>query len=57
MRTKQQEIEAMTIICNIQMMQTKIKGTQDAYKDFNNFSIEDLREFQDSCITKYNATF
>jgi hypothetical protein len=54
---KRNEIEAMAIICNIQMMQTKIYGKQFEYKEFSSNSIYELRELQNNLITEYNKTF
>ena len=49
------EIEAMTIICNIQMMQDKVYGERFDYDRFKGNSIEELRELQDQMIKEYNA--
>ncbi len=51
------EIEAMTIICNIQMMQDKVYGKKFEYKQFNGNSIDELYKLQDAMIKEYNATF
>lgn len=51
------EIEAMTIICNIQMMQDKIHGKHFEYNQFNGNSIDELRDLQDRMIIEYNGTF
>jgi hypothetical protein len=51
------EIEAMTIICNIQMMQEKIHGKSFYHWQFNGNTIEELRNLQDEMIKEYNATF
>lgn len=51
------EVEAMTIICNIQAMQQKIYGKQFAYKQFKGNTIEELRKLQDQMIIEYNKTF
>jgi hypothetical protein len=54
---KRNEIEAMGIICNIQMMQNKIYGYQFEYDKFNGNSLEELRELQNNLINEYNKTF
>lgn len=51
------EIEAMTVIINIQMMQDKVYGKRFEYDDFKGNSIEELRELQDKMIIEYNNTF
>ena len=53
---KRNEIEAMTIICNIQMMQDKVYGKHFNYDRFAGNSIEELRELQDQMIKEYNAS-
>lgn len=55
--TKRNEIEAMTVICNIQMMQDKVHGKHFEYDQFNGNSIEELRDMQDRMIVEYNNTF
>lgn len=50
------EIEAMTIICNIQMMQEKVYGSKFEYYQFNGNTIDELRDLQDSIIKEYNAS-
>lgn len=56
-RTPQQEIEAMSIICNIQMMQDRVHGKRFEYKQFAGNTIEELRTLQDTMIKEYNNTF
>ena len=51
------EAEAMTIICNIQMMQDKIHSKHFDYGQFSGNSIEELRKLQERLIPEYNATF
>lgn len=52
---KRNEIEAMTIICNIQQMQKVSYGTNYDYNQFKGKSIEELRELQESLIPVYNT--
>lgn len=54
---KRNEIEAMQLIVNIQMMQDKVHGSHFEYSQFNDNTIEDLRHLQDEMIKEYNATF
>lgn len=56
-KTNRNEFEAMTIICNIQMMQDKVYGSRFEYDQFNGNTIEELRELQEKMIKEYNATF
>lgn len=52
--------EFMTVIINIQMMNTKINPKYDGAKDFkrlNNLTVLDLYEEQDKTIIEYNKTF
>lgn len=49
------EIEAMTIICNIQMMQDVAYGQRFEYNQFSANSVEELRKLQESLIPVYNA--
>jgi hypothetical protein len=53
----QQEIEAMNVICNIQMMQQKVYGESFAYDQFNDNTLEELRTLQDKMIVEYNNSF
>lgn len=57
LRGERNEVEAMTIICNIQMMQDKVNGSHFEYHQFNGNTIEELRDLQDEMIKQYNATF
>lgn len=57
LRGHRDEVEAMTIICNIQMMQDKIHGQHFEYYQFNGNTIEELRQLQENTIKEYNATF
>ena len=50
------EIEAMTIICNIQMMQEKVYGSKFEYYQFNGNTIDELRNLQDAMIKEYNTS-
>lgn len=54
---RRDEIEAMTIICNIQMMQEKVHGKSFYHWQFNGNTIEELRDLQENMIKEYNATF
>lgn len=54
---KRNEIEAMQLIVNIQMMQDKVHGSHFEYPQFNGNTIEELRNLQDAMIKEYNATF
>ena len=49
-QNKRDEVEAMTIICNIQQMQYMIYGEQFTYEQFNGNSIEELRTLQEQII-------
>ena len=51
------EIEAMTIIVNIQMMQDKVHGKHFEYYQFNGNTVNELRNLQDEMVKEYNATF
>lgn len=51
------EIEAMPVIINIQMMQDKVYGKHFEYYQFNGNTIEELRELQDAMIKEYNESF
>jgi len=51
------EIKAMSVICNIQAMQTKIYGKCFSYSAFASNTLDELHELQDSLIPEYNATF
>jgi len=53
-RSFNEEIEAMTIICNIQAMQNKIYGESFQYDQFNGNTLDELRNLQDSLIPLYN---
>lgn len=57
LRNVRNEVEAMTIICNIQMMQDKVHGEHFEYWRFNGNTIEELRNLQDEMIKEYNASF
>ena len=57
MKNKRNEIEAMNIIINIQMMQKKVYDVSFSYKAFDGNSIEELRELQDKMIVEYNNSF
>lgn len=48
------EIAAMTVICNIQAMQTKVYGKCFAYSDFSGNTLEELYDLQDQLIPEYN---
>lgn len=48
------EVEAMTIICNIQAMQAIIDGQPFPYENFNDYDIDKLRTMQDELIPAYN---
>ena len=50
------EIESMTIICNIQMMQDKIYGSHIEHFWFNGNTIDELRNLQDELIKEYNKS-
>ena len=50
------EIEAMQVICNIQVMQEKIDGTKLPYKYFSKFSCDELHEMQNNLINDYNSS-
>ena len=51
---KRNELEAMTIICNIQQMQKVCYGQSFDYNQFNGNSIDELRDLQNSLIPLYN---
>lgn len=51
------ESEAMTMIINIQAMQTKVYGKCFEYSDFSANTCDELFELQNSLIPEYNATF
>lgn len=53
-RTAQENIEAMTIIINIQTMQDKIYGKRFEYDDFNANTVEELRNLQSQLISEWN---
>ena len=55
-QNKRDEVEAMTIICNIQQMQYMIYGEQFTYEQFNGNSIEELRTLQEQIIQEYNQS-
>lgn len=57
MAAKRNEIEAMVIIVNIQMMQSKVYGKQFEYENFKGNSIDELRNLQDIMVIEYNNTF
>jgi hypothetical protein len=57
MKNNRNEIEAMGVIVNIQMMQEKVNGKSWEYKQFKNYDIEQLRNLQDKMIVEYNNTF
>lgn len=48
------EIQAMTIICNIQAMQNVIYGKSFEYADFSANTIAELYNLQNSLIEEYN---
>ena len=52
-----QQNEAMTIICNIRMMQEKTFGEAFPFKSFQSNTIEELRNLQEIAIKEYNKTF
>lgn len=49
------EIEAMSIICNIQAMQKTIHGQHFEHASFNANTVDELRDLQSSLIPEYNA--
>lgn len=51
-----EESEAMTIICNIQAMQSRLYGDSFSYNSFNGNSLAELRELQDRLIPEYNES-
>lgn len=51
---KRNEIEAMQVICNIQMMQEKIDGTKLPYAYFSTFTCDELFTMQNNLIPFYN---
>mgnify|MGYP003502686452 CR=1 FL=1 len=51
------EIEAMDIIINIQMMQDKVSGEHFQYDQFSGNTIEELRNLQEIMIKQYNESF
>lgn len=53
-RRPSEEVEAMTIIINIQAMQEKIQGKRFEYEQFNGNTLEELRELQEWLIPEYN---
>ena len=53
-QTWEQEVEAMTVICNIQAMQTRLYGKCFDYDQFNGNTFEELRNLQDTLIPEYN---
>jgi len=57
MKNNRNEIEAMGVIVNIQMMQEKVYGKKFEYKQFKDNTIEELRNLQDRMIIEYNNTF
>lgn len=54
-KAERNEVEAMQVICNIQAMQQAINKTSWTYASFNRYTIEELRQLQESYIQKYNA--
>lgn len=54
MKQQRNEVEAMTIICNIQQMQQLVYGKQFTYEQFNGNSIDELRTLQEQLIQEYN---
>lgn len=48
------EIAAMTVICNIQAMQTKVYGKCFDYSDFASNTLDELHNLQDQLIPEYN---
>ena len=56
-RTAQEEMQAMTVITNIQVMQEKVYGKRFEYHQFNGNTLEELYELQDQLIKEYNQTF
>jgi len=53
---KRNEIEAMTIIINIQMMQNKIYGSSFEHSFFEVNTIDELRTLQSDLLIQYNKT-
>lgn len=52
--SKRNEIEAMSIICNIQAMQQTIHGEYFEHASFAGNTVDELRELQSSLIPLYN---
>lgn len=57
LRNVRDEAEAMTLICNIQMMQDKVHGEHFEYFRFNGNTIDELRNLQNEMVKEYNASF
>lgn len=53
----QEEIQAMNVIVNIQMMQQKVYGKAFEYDQFNGNNLDELYALQDQMIVEYNNTF
>lgn len=56
-RNQSEEIEAISVIINIRMMQDKVYGKSFAYDQFNGNTLDELRTLQEQMIQEYNATF
>lgn len=56
-RTAQEQIQAMAVIVNLQMMEEKISGRRPEYKEYKRMSLEELHELQEQKIKEYNNTF
>lgn len=56
-KNTQEEIQAMNVIINIQMMQEKVYGKKFEYKQFNSNSLDELYELQEKMISEYNNSF
>lgn len=48
------EIEAMSIICNIQSMQKVVWGYPAKYEQYKDNSVDELRAIQNELIKAYN---
>ena len=55
--SKNDKVESMTIICNIQMMMKKINNRELDFSFFACYSLTELRTMQDKTIIEYNKTF
>mgnify|MGYP003352164172 CR=1 FL=1 len=49
-----EQVQAMTIICNIQMIQEKIHGKHFSFSDFADNSLNELWSLQDIAIKDWN---